>query len=86
MEHVRLIITAECVIIPRDGYENKPSNALFVESLEESILEGVQVCAQGLTAPTWRSSHMAVMLGCQSACVRTGFCTPVHVPRITGLR
>ena len=43
VEHVRLIITADMVIIPRDGYEKRPNNIAFVELLEDSIAEGVQV-------------------------------------------
>ena len=44
VEHVRLIVTADMVIIPRDGYEKRPNNIAFVELLEDSIAEGVQVC------------------------------------------
>ena len=43
VEHVRLIITADLVIIPRDGYEQRPNNIMFVEHLDQSIADGVQV-------------------------------------------
>ena len=62
IEHVRLIITADSVIVPRDGYENKPSNALFLESLEESILEGVQVLLPGQRTRIYTSESLCTQI------------------------
>lgn len=39
IEHVRLIISATVVIIPRDGFEHNPVNARFNSLLEESVIE-----------------------------------------------
>ncbi len=39
MEHVRLLITAEQVFIPRDGFENNMANVKFVEKLEMEVAE-----------------------------------------------
>ncbi|KAK9811417.1 hypothetical protein WJX72_003689 [[Myrmecia] bisecta] len=39
IEHVRLIITADAVIIPREGFDRNPINARFNALLEESIVE-----------------------------------------------
>ncbi|EFN54353.1 hypothetical protein CHLNCDRAFT_135619 [Chlorella variabilis] len=39
IEHVRLIITADKVLIPREGYEHNPLSNRFVDVLEESIAE-----------------------------------------------
>ncbi|KAL6774516.1 MRS6 [Auxenochlorella protothecoides x Auxenochlorella symbiontica] len=39
IEHVRLIITASKVIIPREGYEHHPLSNRYVDLLEEAILE-----------------------------------------------
>ena len=55
MEHVRLIITAECVILPRDGFENKRENVAFLERLEETIHEGAQAPAPWKSSAGWRS-------------------------------
>ncbi|KAI7841968.1 hypothetical protein COHA_004495 [Chlorella ohadii] len=42
IEHVRLIITADKVLIPREGYEHNPLSNRFVDVLEESIHEWVR--------------------------------------------
>lgn len=42
MEHIRLIISATTVIIPRDGFEQNLLNARFNALLEESIIEASQ--------------------------------------------
>ena len=42
MEHIRLIISATAVIIPRDGFEQNLLNARFNALLEESIIEASQ--------------------------------------------
>ena len=39
MEHIRLIISANTVIIPRDGFEQNLLNSRFNALLEESIIE-----------------------------------------------
>lgn len=39
MEHIRLIISATTVIIPRDGFEQNLLNSRFNALLEESIIE-----------------------------------------------
>lgn len=39
MEHVRLLITAEQVFVPRDGFENNNLNVKFVERLEMEVAE-----------------------------------------------
>lgn len=39
IEHVRLIITANKVIIPREGYEHSPLGSRYVDVLEEAIRE-----------------------------------------------
>jgi len=42
MEHIRLIISATTVIIPRDGFEQNLLNSRFNALLEESIIEASQ--------------------------------------------
>lgn len=42
MEHIRLIISATAVIIPRDGFEQNLLNSRFNALLEESIIEAAQ--------------------------------------------
>ena len=42
MEHIRLIISATTVIIPRDGFEQNLLNSRFNALLEESIIEAAQ--------------------------------------------
>ncbi|KAL3130372.1 hypothetical protein ABBQ38_008198 [Trebouxia sp. C0009 RCD-2024] len=42
MEHIRLIISATAVIIPRDGFDQNLLNARFNALLEESIIEASQ--------------------------------------------
>ena len=42
MEHIRLIISATAVIIPRDGFEQNLLNSRFNALLEESIIEASQ--------------------------------------------
>jgi hypothetical protein len=39
MEHVRLIITADCVIIPQTGFERDSLANRFIAMLEEAIIE-----------------------------------------------
>ena len=46
MEHIRLIISATTVIIPRDGFEQNLLNSRFNALLEESIIEAAQEKAQ----------------------------------------
>lgn len=43
IEHVRLIITADCVIIPREGFEHNPLNIGFNSLLEDVIAEFAEV-------------------------------------------
>ena len=50
MEHVRCIITADCVIIPQTGFEQSSLSMRFAGMLEEAIIEASQekeVCVQG---------------------------------------
>ena len=42
VEHVRLIITADSVIIPQTGFERSPLSNRFAAMLEESIIEASQ--------------------------------------------
>ena len=42
MEHVRLIITADCVIIPQTGFEQSSLSTRFAVMLEEAIIEASQ--------------------------------------------
>ena len=49
MEHVRCIITADCVIIPQTGFEQSSLSMRFAGMLEEAIIEASQekeVCAE----------------------------------------
>ena len=49
MEHVRCIITADCVIIPQTGFEQSSLSMRFAGMLEEAIIEASQekeVCVQ----------------------------------------
>jgi hypothetical protein len=49
MEHVRCIITADCVIIPQTGFEQSSLSMRFAGMLEEAVIEASQekeVCAQ----------------------------------------
>ncbi len=43
IEHVRLIITADCVIIPREGFDHNPLNISFNSLLEDVIAEFAEV-------------------------------------------
>ena len=43
MEHVRVIITADCVIIPREGFEHSPVSVRFNSFLEEVVAEYAEV-------------------------------------------
>ena len=43
VEHVRVIITADMVIIPRDAFDHNPSNLRFNSLLQEHIIEAAQV-------------------------------------------
>ena len=49
IEHVRVIITAEMVIIPRDGFDHNPLHTRFNSLLKEHIIEGAQVSAPART-------------------------------------
>ena len=42
MEHARLIITADCVIIPQSGFDHSPLAQHFATLLEEHIGEAAQ--------------------------------------------
>ena len=42
VEHVRLIITADCVIIPQTGFEQSSLSTQFAVMLEEAIIEASQ--------------------------------------------
>lgn len=42
VEHVRLIITADFVIIPQTGFERSSSSMRFAAMLEEAIIEAAQ--------------------------------------------
>ncbi len=51
MEHVRLIITADCVIIPQTGFERDSLATRFTAMLEESIIEASQEKQVGCCMP-----------------------------------
>lgn len=53
VEHVRIIITADMVIIPQDGFEHIPLNIRFNGLLQQHIMEAAQV---GL-AHFWHATH-----------------------------
>ena len=57
IEHVRLIVTADMVIIPRDGYEKRPNNIAFVDRLDDCIAEGVQVMSCPVHPPMQLTFH-----------------------------
>ena len=61
IEHVRLIVTADMVIIPRDGYEKRPNNIAFVDRLDDCIAEGVQVMLCPLLDPGSHSFQSLVL-------------------------
>ena len=42
VEHVRLIITADYVIVPQTGFEQSPLATRFAAMIEESIVEASQ--------------------------------------------
>jgi hypothetical protein len=42
IEHVRLIITSDIAILPREGYDFNPSASRFVDILEEAVAEWVR--------------------------------------------
>lgn len=48
VEHVRLIITADCVIIPQTGFEQSSLSTRFAVMLEEAIIEASQEKEVGL--------------------------------------
>ncbi|KAI3435866.1 hypothetical protein D9Q98_001924 [Chlorella vulgaris] len=50
IEHVRLIITADKVLIPREGYEHNPLSNRFVDILEEGIAEWARQQTMGTHA------------------------------------
>ena len=50
MEHARLIITADCVIIPQSGFDHSPLAQHFATLLEEHISEAAQEVQVG---PCW---------------------------------
>ncbi len=43
VEHVRLIVTADAVIIPRDGFDHNPLNLRFNDALEDVVIEFARV-------------------------------------------
>ena len=43
VEHVRLIVTADAVIIPRDGFDHNPLNLRFNDALEDVVVEFARV-------------------------------------------
>ena len=43
IEHVRLILTADVVIVPREGFDHNPLNIHFNSILEETIADFAQV-------------------------------------------
>lgn len=43
VEHVRVIITAEMIIIPRDGFDKNSANVRFISLLQSHIEEAAQV-------------------------------------------
>ena len=62
VEHVRLIITADSVIIPQTGFERSPLSNRFAAMLEESIIEASQekqVCWMPVCVLQWFGSQCA---------------------------
>ena len=53
VEHVRVIITADMVIIPREGFENSPLNSRFNALLQEHIEEAAQVGDIEVSCGVW---------------------------------
>ena len=64
VEHVRLIITADCVIIPQTGFEQSSLSNQFAVMLEEAIVEASQekeVGTSSLTSVTASHLHFQVL-------------------------
>jgi hypothetical protein len=54
MEHARLLITADCVIIPMSGFDHSPLAQHFSTLLEEHITEAAhEAQARRAAAPPW---------------------------------
>ena len=63
IEHVRLIITADYVIIPREGFEHNPLNVGFNSLLEDVICEFAEVNNVYLSEET---RHAECSTGCEA--------------------
>ena len=79
VEHVRLIITADFVIIPQTGFERSSSSMRFAAMLEEAIIEAAQekqarhsfLCQGFQTA--WKQGCMSAYLTCMGIKNEMGF-------------
>lgn len=76
VEHVRVIVTADMVIIPQDGFEHNKLNQAFNSLLQEHIIEHAQVlqslvclCCGHLSWQCFVEAELT--LACQSGCVTT---------------
>ena len=80
MEHVRLIITADCVIIPQTGFEQSSLSNRFAVMLEEAIIEASQEkeVRQQHTAACVRklSAVLPSCLPCNVLCITWQACWP----------
>lgn len=65
MEHARLIITADCVIIPQSGFDHSPLAQHFATLLEEHIGEAAQEAQVG---PRWGVRLSQALLWRVGAC------------------
>ena len=66
VEHVRVICTADMVIIPQDGFEHNKLNQQFNSLLQEHIIEAAQV---GYCSPGLHAGICASLNCCVNACV-----------------
>ncbi len=87
VEHVRLIITADCVIIPQTGFEQSSLSTRFAVMLEEAIIEASQekevsiycciVCPSHLHRAA-RSPHLGLECGLQGKLLISTWCKSKH--------
>lgn len=78
IEHVRLIITSDIAILPREGYDFNPSASRFVDILEEAVADWVRQQQQ------WESAaNAAANINTTSNAVDQGPNSASKVPRNT---
>ena len=61
VEHVRLIITADCVIIPQTGFEQSSLSTRFAVMLEEAIIEASQEKEVSISGSTVCPSDVSML-------------------------